>query len=116
MNNLRFSLFNLLHDARKHSGQKVSRTLRGGLTVTVLSFNGRTWLALSRRDVAPSDVEIKTITDQFPATIPMTAERYWSRPTCHVIEWDNADECLPSPAPGRFKGKVNPKQLSFLDK
>lgn len=93
MSGLRFILFNMLHRAIKESGAKIVKPLRGGLTITILVYQGRTWLALSRDDIAPSDQEIETVRAHFPYVIPDAELRldYWSRPECFVMSWDNTD-------------------------
>ena len=67
---LREILFDLLHRATKSQGARFSHTLGGGLTLIVMVYGGKTWLALSRPDILPSLVEFETVSRNWPYPIP----------------------------------------------
>lgn len=90
MNKLREILFSINHRATKEQGVRVSRTLSGGLIVTVMVHEGATWLALSRNNSVPSSIEVETVLRHFPYTPPPFSARYekgynvvmsWKTPT-----------------------------------
>lgn len=63
-------LHTLLYHARKTPGIKYASTLRGGLQITVMIYNGETWVALARPRVLPSITEVKTICNHWPEAVP----------------------------------------------
>lgn len=120
---LRSILFNLMHQATKSQGVRFSKTLRGGLTITVMVYDGETWLALSRPNIEPSQQEIDTMIYSWPYSIPL-ARTVAVRGFSTILKWT-------TPPPGQFVGLPHPpksvsmethrpkepsvKQLSFFD-
>jgi len=125
---LRVILFDLNHRATKTQGVRFSKTLGGGLVITVMVFDGKTWLALSRPDVLPSRAELETIAGYWPYAIPPAAteaEREYSLVLCWTTPSVGEFVNLPHskgvsmetpPDRGRKSEGVSPvRQLSFFD-